>query len=157
MASLSFLSPHRLIGLWTALPIRVRWIVCWPILAALYLVTFQISRVAAEMLLQTILGIPWHYAHIVSPILADVMHMALVLPAIRIAVPARQHVIIFGFAAIVLLASGFALNQFLADRASAAEDSWRSARDLVNCLVVLAIAGCYGVRLMLAARVEQAS
>jgi len=157
MVSLSALSPTRLLGLWTALPARVRWIVCWPLLATLYLVTFQISGIAADMLLQTILRIPWQYAHIMSPILADVMHLALVLPAIRILVPTRQHVVIFGFAAIVLLASALALHQFLADRANAAEDSWRSARDLGNCLIVLAIIGWYGVRLKLAARLNTSS
>jgi len=154
MAVLSSLSPAGLNRLWTSLPVRARWVVCWPLLAGIYLASFQITAILADALLQTILRIPPQTARVGSPVLADVLHMALMLPAIRLLVPARQHVVIFGFAAVVLLASVMAFSQFLSDRMNASAESWRSTRDLVNCLVVLALVSWYGVRLMLAARVR---
>ena len=91
-------------------------------------------------------------------ILADFLHMLIVLPAIRLLVPARQHFVVFGFALIVgiatlsavytLLTSDYLTAQPVWPSAYQLEDwYWRPFRDVINCIVVLAIVIWYGIRL----------
>ena len=140
------------------MPLRVRWIACWPVLLCIYLVGFQISHIMANMLLQTVMRLHWSYALTISPILANILHMLIVLPAIRLLVPARQHFFVFGFAHIVgfatlsavftLLTSDYLTAQPVWPSAYQLEDwYWRPFRDVINCIVVLAIVIWYGIRL----------
>ena len=83
-------------------------------------------------------------------ILADFLHMLIVLPAIRLLVPARQHFVVFGFALIVGIATLSAVSTLLTSDYLTAQPVWPSAyqledwywrtfRDVINCIVVLAI------------------
>ncbi|MBL6672257.1 MAG: hypothetical protein ISQ31_04965, partial [Alphaproteobacteria bacterium] len=100
----------------------------------------------------------WSYALTISPILADILHMLIVLPAIRLLVPARQHFVVFGFALIVGIATLSAVSTLLTSDYLTAQPVWPSAyqledwywrpfRDVINCIVVLAIVIWYGMRL----------
>lgn len=140
------------------MPLRVRWIACWPVLLCIYLVGFQISHIMANMLLQTVMRLHWSYALTISPILANILHMLIVLPAIRLLVPARQHFVVFGFAHIVGFATLSAVSTLLTSDYLTAQPVWPSAyqledwywrpfRDVINCIVVLAIVIWYGIRL----------
>ena len=148
---------------WSSLPLAVRWVACWPVLAAAYLVIFQLSAIISDVMLLTVLTLPPEKAATVSPILADVIHMSIMLPAVRRLVPSRQHVVILGFALIVALVTMVAGHQLATDllagnlpwppqfwppTTGSLEDwSWRSARDFLNCLVVLVMVVGYGLRL----------
>ena len=148
---------------WSTLPLAVRWMACWPVLVAAYLVTFQLSAIIADLMLLTVLTLPSRMAAAASPILADAMHMSIMLPAIRRLVPSRQHVVILGSALIVALVTMIAGHrlatdllagnspwppQFYPPSTGSLEDwPWRSARDFLNCLVVLIMVGVYGLRL----------
>ena len=136
------------------MPLRVRWIACWPNLLCIYLAGFQISHIMANMLLQTVMRLHWSYALTISPILVDILHMLIVLPAIRLLVPARQHFVVFGFALIV----GMAVSTLLTSDCLTAQPVWPSAyqledwywrpfKDVINCIVILAIVIWYGIRL----------
>ena len=96
------------------MPLRVRWIACWPVLLCIYLAGFQVSHIMANMLLQTAMRLHWSYALAISPILADILLLLIVLPAIRLLVPARQHLVVFGFALIVGIATLSAVSTLLA-------------------------------------------
>lgn len=155
--------PPRIKYAWSSLPLTVRWVACWPVLAATYLVTFQLSAIIADLMLLTVFTLPAEMAATVSPILADVIHMSIMLPVIRRLVPSHQHVVILGFALIVALVTMVAGHrlatdllagnipwppQFWPPTTGSLEDwSWRSARDFLNCLVVLVMVGGYGFRL----------
>ena len=76
---------------------------CWLVLAAAYLVIFQLSAIISDVILLAVLTLPAEMAATVSPILADVIHMSIMLPVIRGLVPSHQHVVILGFALIVAL------------------------------------------------------
>ena len=136
----------------------MRWIACWPVLLCIYLVGFQISHIMANMLLQTVMRLHWSYALTISPILADILHMLIVLPAIRLLVPASQHFVVFGFALIVGIATLSAVSTLLTSDYLTAQPVWPSAyqledwywrtfRDVINCIVVLAIVIWCGIRL----------
>ena len=153
-----FLNRKTPSALWNKMPLRVRWIACWPVLLCIYLAGFQISHIMANMLLQTVMRLHWSYALTISPILADILHMLIVLPAIRLLVPARQHLVVFGFALIVGIATLSAVSTLLAKDYLTAQPVWPSAyqledwywrpfRDVINCIVVLAIVIWYGMRL----------
>ena len=136
----------------------MRWIACWPVLLCIYLVGFQISHIMANMLLQTVMRLHWSYALTISPILANILRMLIVLPAIRLLVPARQHFVVFGFALIVGIATLSAVSTLLTSDYLTAQPVWPSAyqledwywrtfRDVIDCIVVLAIVIWFGMRL----------
>ena len=136
----------------------MRWIACWPVLLCIYLAGFQISHIMANMLLQTVMRLHWSFALTISPILADILHILIVLPAIRLLVPARQHFVVFGFAHIVGFATLSAVSTLLTRDYLTAQPVWPSAyqlenwywrpfRDVVKYIVVLAIVIWYGIRL----------
>ena len=110
----------------------------------------QISHIMANMLLQTVMRLHSSYALTISSILADILHMLIVLPAIRLLVPARQHFVVFGFALMVAIATLSAVSTLLTNDYLTAQPVWPSAyqledcywrpfRDVINCIVVLAI------------------
>ena len=145
-----FLTGKMPSALWNKMPLRVRWIACWPVLLCIYLAGFQISHIMANMLLQTVMRLHRSYALTISPILADILNMLIVLPAIRLLVPARQHFVVFGFALIVGIATLSAVSTLLTSDYLKAQPGWPSAyqledwywrpfRDVINCIVVLAI------------------
>ena len=157
----SMLAPIK--NSWNGLPVRVRWIACWPALAGIYLLTFQISAITSDVMLLTVLGLDWSRAGVVLPILADIIHMALLLPAMRLLIPSHQHIFILGFASIVGFATIMAGRQlmldlpeimsqtpatlWISDTAALEDWPWRSSRDFINCLIVLIIPAAYGFRL----------
>jgi hypothetical protein len=83
----------------------LRWIACWPLLLCIYLAGFLASEIMADMMLQTVMRMHWSRAVAISPILADILHMLIVLPAISFLVPSHQHFVVFGFAVMVGIAS----------------------------------------------------
>ena len=140
------------------MPLRVRWIACWPVLLCIYLAGFQISHIMANMLLQTVMRLHWSYALTISPILADILQILIVLPAIRLLVHSRPHSGDCGTALIVGIATLSAVSTLLTSDYLTAQPVWPSAyqledwywrpfRDVINCIVVLAIVSWYGMRL----------
>ena len=101
------------LAIWNRVPRRLRWIACWPLLLCIYLAGFLASDIMADMMLQTVMRMHWSRAVAISPILADIMHMLIVLPAIRFLVPSHQHFVVFGFAVMVGIASLVALSTLL--------------------------------------------
>lgn len=146
------------LAIWNRVPRRLRWIACWPLLLCIYLAGFLASEIMADMMLQTVMRMHWSRAVAISPILADILHMLIVLPAISFLVPSHQHFVVFGFAAMVGIATLVALSTLLTGDYLAAQPVWPSSyrledwywrpfRDVMNCIVVLAIVVWYGVRL----------
>jgi hypothetical protein len=125
---------------WLRVPRGVRLVLCWPLLAAIHVTVFPLADLAVNMVIRVALGIFRHPAVFMAPLLSDIVHMAVILPSIRFLVPSRQHFVVFGFAAIVLLAL---IEIWQTDRPSLPGEYGATAR-LVNCLVVLAIVSWYG-------------
>ena len=156
-------SPFNLITRWFRLPERYRWGFCVPLLVAVYVVTFQLSALVSDVTLQNILRLHWSPALVISPILADMIHLTLMLPAIRILVPSRQHLVFFGLATVMAVATMLGAYDMGAalivagnwpDPArlwhlpdSLGEWRWRPVRDLVNTIIVLTVTIWYVIRL----------
>ena len=129
---------------WLRVPRGVRWVLCWPLLAAIYVTVFPLADLAVNMVIQVALGISWQPVLLMAPVLSDIVHMAVVLPSIRFLVPSRQHFVVFGFAAIVLLATLLTLIEIWQTDRPSLPGEYGATDRLVNCLVVLAIVTWYG-------------
>ena len=101
------------LAIWNRAPRRLRWIACWPLLLCIYLAGFLASDIMADMMLQTVMRMHWLRAVAISPILADILHMLIVLLAISFRVPSHQHFVVFGFAVVVRIATLVALSTLL--------------------------------------------
>ena len=124
---------------WLRVPRGVRWVLCWPLLAAIHVTVFPLADLAVNMVIRVAVGISRQPAVFMAPLLSDIVHMAVILPSIRFVVPSRQHFVVFGFAAIVLLATLLTFIEiWQTDRPSLPREYGATAR-LVNCLVVHAI------------------
>ena len=132
---------------WLRVPNGVRWVLCWPLLAAIYVTVFPLADLAVNMVIQVALGISRQPAVFMAPLLSDIVHMAVILPSIRFLVPSRQHFVVFGFAAIVLLATLLTLIEIWQTARPSLPGEYSAADRLVNCLVVLAIVSWYGWRI----------
>lgn len=132
---------------WLRVASAVRWILCWPLLATIYVTVFPLADLAVKMVIQVALRISWQAVILMAPVLSDMVHMPVVLPSIRFLVPSRYHLVVFGFAVIVLLANLLKLIEiWQTDRPSLPRE-YSAADRLVNCLVVLAIVSWYGWRI----------
>ena len=108
------------------------------------MIVFPLADLALNMVIRVALGISRQPAVFMAPLLSDIVHMAVIRPSIRFLVPSRQFFVVFGFAAIVLLAELLTLIEiWQTDRPSLPEEYGATAR-LVNCLVVLAIVSWCG-------------
>ena len=110
----------------------------------IYVTVLPLADLAVDMVIQVALGISRQPAVFMAPLLSDIVHMAVILPSIRFLVPSRQHFGVFGFAAIVLLATLLTpIKIWQTDRPSLPGEYCAIAR-LLNCLVVLTIVSWYG-------------
>lgn len=144
--ALAFVTGH-----WLQIPYWARWALCWPLLAIIYLSFFPLADLAVNLTLQVALGMPSQHAIFVAPVLSDMVHMAVVLPSIRLLVPSRQYLVIFDFAFIVFLVTILTVIEIWQTERPALPDEYTSRHRLINCLVVLTITSWYGWRLRRAA------
>lgn len=138
---------RHLLTYWQRLPLGLRWVLCWPFLAVITIAGFQASHLAALISLQTVLRIPSEIAHLFVPILADILHMAITLPAIRFLVPKNQYIVVAGLGVVVAFATVNASWQLVNDLQNNSAELWRSVRDTINTTLVLAIVIWYALRL----------
>jgi len=142
----AFITNYRLqISCWA------RWALCWPLLAIIYLSFFPLADLAVNLTLQVALGMPSQHAIFVAPVLSDMVHMAVVLPSIRILVPSRQYLVIFDLAFIVFLVTILTVIEIWQTERPALPDEYTSRHRLINCLVALTVTSWYGWRLRRAA------
>ena len=113
-------------------------------LAAIYLTVFPPADLAVNMVIQVALGISRQPALFIAPLLSDIAHMPVVLTSIQFLVPSRQHFVVFGFAAIVLLATLLTLIKIWQTDRPSLPGEYGATDRLVYCLAALAIVTWYG-------------